>query len=124
VLADNRSKFTPEMFGVYNAAPLVVIDGEHGVQRFGTLALYELPARLLRLLHLEHTGPIGLTAPQTAMHVRPIPGLHYLVSETGDVEVCREPPWTEDCARSSAWLNDVVTLGNDLFTGEKYTMRE
>jgi phosphoglycerol transferase MdoB-like AlkP superfamily enzyme len=124
VLADNRSKFTPEMFGVYNAAPLIVIDGKRGVQRFGTLALYELPARLLRLLHLEDTGPLGLTAPQTEMHVRPIPDLHYLVSKAGDVEVCQEPPWTENCASSSAWLKDVVTLGNDLFTGEQFTMQE
>ena len=124
VLADNRSKFTPEMFGVYNAAPLIVIDGKRGVQQFGTLALYELPARLLRLLHLEDTGPLGLTVPQTEMHVRPIPDLHYLVSETGDVEVCQEPPWTEACARSSTWLNDVVTVGDDLFVGEQHTMRE
>ena len=80
-------------------------------------------ARLLRLLHLEDTGPLGLTVPQTEMHVRPIPDLHYLVSETGDVEVCQEPPWTGDCARSRAWLDDVVTVGDDLFTGEQYTMQ-
>jgi len=30
-------------------APLIVIDGARGAQKFGTIALYELPARLLAL---------------------------------------------------------------------------
>jgi len=124
VLADNRSKFTAEMFGVYNAAPLIVIDGKRGARKFGTLALYELPALLLQLLHLDNAGPIELTAPQAGMHVRPIPGLHYLVSDTGEVDVCKEPPWTDDCSRSTAWLKDVVTVGDDLFIGGQFTLGE
>ncbi len=122
VLADNRSRFTPEMFGVYNATPLIVIDGTRGAQDFGTLALYELPARLLELLHLEHPGPLGLTTPPGAQHIRPIPGLHYLVSDTGAVEVCKAPPWTDNCASSAAWLQDVVTVSDDLFVGGQYTL--
>jgi len=124
VLADNRSKFTPEMFGVYNATPLIVIDGKRGAQQFGTLSLFELPVRLLALLHLDYTGPLELTAPQTGLHVRPIPGLHYLVTDTGDVEVCREPPWTDSCAGSAAWLKDVVTVGDDMFVGGQFTLGE
>ncbi|MGD2112808.1 MAG: LTA synthase family protein, partial [Gammaproteobacteria bacterium] len=124
VLADNRSKFTPEMFGVYNAAPLIVIDGERGAQAFGTLALYELPARLLQLLHLDPAGPLGLTEPPSGLHVRPIPGLHYLVNDQGDVDVCKEPPWTDDCSRSAAWLQDVVTLADDVFVGGQFTLEK
>lgn len=120
VLADNRSKFTPAMFGVYNAAPLIVIDGRHGAQKTGTLSLYELPARLLALLHLDYSGPMAVTAPVGTMHVRPIPGLHYLVSNSGKVDVCKEPPWSDDCATTSAWLQDVITVGDDLFTGAQY----
>ena len=122
VLADNRSNFTPEMFGVYNAAPLIVIDGERGAQQFGTLALYELPARLLELLHLDYDGPLELTTPATVLHVRPIPGLHYLVSNDGHVDVCKEPPWTDSCAASAAWLRDIVTVADDLFVGGQYTL--
>jgi len=123
VLADNRSKFTPEMFGVYNATPLIVIDGARGAQKFGTIALYELPARLLALLHLDYDGPLELTAPRTGLHVRPIPGLHYLVNDKGHVDVCREPPWTDSCAGSAAWLKDVVTVGDDLFVGSQFTLQ-
>jgi phosphoglycerol transferase MdoB-like AlkP superfamily enzyme len=124
VLADNRSSFTPDMFGVYNAAPLIVIDGRHGVQKTGTLSLYELPARLLELLQLDYAGPMTLTAPAGRKHVRPIPGLFYLVGDEGEVEVCKEPPWPDDCATAGAWLRDVVTVGDDLFTGAQYTLRE
>lgn len=122
VLADNRSKFTPGMFGVYNAAPLLVIDGERGPQKFGTIALYELPARLLRLLHLDYDGPLTLTAPTSEMHVRPIPGLHYLVDDGGHVDVCKAPPWSDNCASSAAWLEDVVTTGDDLFVGGQFIL--
>jgi len=124
VLADNRSKFTAEMFGRYNAAPLVVIDGQRGAQKFGTLALYELPARLLELLNLEHSGPLNLTTPAGKQEIRPIPGLHYLVSDTGDVDVCKEPPYSDACASSAAWLRDIVTIGNDLFVGAQFTLQQ
>jgi phosphoglycerol transferase MdoB-like AlkP superfamily enzyme len=124
VLADNRGKFTPEMFGVYNAAPLIVIDGESGAQTFGTLSLYELPARLLELLQLDYDGPMQLTAPTSGWHVRPIPGLHYLVNGDGRVEVCKEPPWSERCKTSSAWLQDIVTVSDDLFVGAQFSLVE
>jgi phosphoglycerol transferase MdoB-like AlkP superfamily enzyme len=124
VLADNRSSFTPAMFPIYNAAPLIVIDGRHGVRKTGTLSLYELPARLLDLLQLDYAGPLTLTAPADSKHVRPIPGLFYLVGDDGEVAVCKEPPWPDDCASAGAWLRDVVTVGNDLFTGARYTLRE
>jgi phosphoglycerol transferase MdoB-like AlkP superfamily enzyme len=124
VLADNRNNFTPEMFGIYNATPLIIIDGKRGAQKFGTLALYELPARLLSLLHMEYVGPLGLTVPQPGLHVRPIPGLHYLISDRGHVDVCREPPWPDSCASSSAWLRDVETISSDLFIGDQFTTRK
>jgi hypothetical protein len=120
VLADDRGKFTPQMFGVYNASPLIVIDGKRGAQKFGTLALYELPARLLQLLHLDYDGPLELAVPQAGLHVRPIPGLHYLVNDAGHVDVCKQPPWSESCASSAAWLRDVITIGDDLFVGGQF----
>jgi hypothetical protein len=101
-----------------------VLDGKRGAQKLGTLALYELPARLLQLLHLENTGAISLTTPPGTAEIRPIPGLHYLVSDTGEVEVCKEPPYTGSCASSADWLRDVVTIGNDLFIGEQYTLEK
>lgn len=121
LLADDRTRFTPEMFGVYNAAPLIVIDGERGPQKSGTLALYELPARLLALLQLDPPGHMALTLPRAGHHVRPIPGMHYLVTDEGQVEaVCKQPPWTESCANSAAWLRDVSTISDDLAIGDQH----
>ena len=121
LLADDRTRFTPEMFGVYNAAPLIVIDGERGPQKSGTLALYELPARLLALLQLDSPEHMALTLPRAGHHVRPIPGMHYLVTDEGQVEaVCKQPPWTESCANSAAWLRDVSTISDDLAIGDQH----
>jgi len=121
LLADNRADFTPRMFGVYNAAPLIVIDGKRGGQDLGTLALYELPARLLDLLQLDYDGPMAMTASQSGLQVRPIPGMHYIVGDDAAVEVCRQPPWTDNCASSAAWLRDVSTIVDDLSIGGQYT---
>jgi hypothetical protein len=124
LLARKRDEFTPEMFGIYNATPLIVIDGTNGPQKLGTLALYELPARLLQLLHLPYSGPLTLTTPPGTTQIRPIPGLHYLVNDKGGVEVCREPPWSEACSTSADWLRDVLTVSSDLFIGRQYSLGE
>jgi hypothetical protein len=121
LLTDNRAEFTPRMFGVYNAAPLIVIDGKRGGQQLGTLALYELPARLLEFLQLDYEGPMAMTTSQTGLQVRPIPGMHYLVGDDNAVEVCRQPPWTDNCASSAAWLRDVSTIVDDLSIGGQFS---
>lgn len=124
LLATKRSAFTPAMFGVYNATPLIVIDGRNGPQKLGTLALYELPARLLQLLHLDYHGPLMLTTPPGTSQIRPIPGLYYLVTEKGSVEVCKQPPYSQVCTASADWLRDVLTVSDDLFTGRQYSLGE
>jgi len=121
LLTDNRAEFTPRMFGVYNAAPLIVIDGKRGGQKMGTLALYELPARLLEFLQLDYDGAMTMTTPPTGLKVRPIPGMHYLVGDDRAVEVCRQPPWTDNCASSAAWLKDVSTIADDLSIGGQFS---
>lgn len=122
VLAGKRNEFTPAMLGIYNKTPLIVLDGRYGAQKLGTLGLYQLPARLLQLLHAEYTGPMSLTTPAESAQIRPIPGLHYLVKDKGAVEVCKEQPYTEQCQRSADWLRDIVTIGNDLFIGKQFTL--
>ncbi len=121
LLADNRAGFTPRMFGVYNAAPLIVIDGSRGGQKLGTLALYELPARLLEFLQLDYDGAMTMATPPPGLKVRPIPGMHYLVGDDNAVEVCRQPPWTDNCASSAAWLRDVSTIVDDLSIGGQFS---
>ncbi len=112
------------MFGIYNRTPLIVLDGKRGAQKSGTLPLYQLPARLLQLLHIDYTGPLSLTTPSDTAQIRPIPGLHYLLGDGGAVEVCWEPPYSEQCQHSADWLRDVVTVGNDLFIGRQFTLKK
>jgi hypothetical protein len=55
------------------------------------------------------------------MRVRPLPGLHFNVLKDGKIDVCKEPPYSESCQRSTSWLDDVITVSNDLFIGQQFT---
>jgi hypothetical protein len=50
-----------------------------------------------------------------------LPGLHFNLLKDGKVDVCKEPPYSEDCQKSIRWLQDVLTVSNDLFIGRQYT---
>ena len=50
-----------------------------------------------------------------------MPGLHFDLLADGRVEVCKEPPFTPACRISSRWLQDVLTVNDDLFIGNQFT---
>jgi len=55
------------------------------------------------------------------MRVRPLPGLHFNILEDGQVDLCKEPPYTETCQNSAHWLRDLLVVSNDLFIGQQLT---
>lgn len=59
-------------------------------------------------------------APQ-GMQVRPLAGLHINLFEGGEVELCREPPYSAACQTSARCLEQVRTINDDLFIGEQFT---
>ncbi|RCX30266.1 LTA synthase family protein [Thioalbus denitrificans] len=121
VLASKRSDFTAEMFRFYASTPMIVIDGPRGPVRTGDLPIYEVPALLLGLLGYDEPTIMDYTRAPEGMRVRPLPGLHYDLLDDGRVEVCKEPPFTPACERSSRWLRDVLTVNDDLFVGGQHT---
>ena len=48
-------------------------------------------------------------------------GLNFNLLKDGKVDVCKEPPYSEACQKSIRWLQDVLTVSNDLFIGRQYT---
>jgi phosphoglycerol transferase MdoB-like AlkP superfamily enzyme len=121
VLAANRSNFTADMYRFFVSVPLIVIDGKRGPVEAGDLAMYEIPALLLRLLHLDEPTIMDYTQAPDGMRVRPLPGLHIDLLRDGSIEACKEPPYSPTCQASTRWLQDVLTVDDDLFIGQQFT---
>ncbi|MCX7098409.1 MAG: LTA synthase family protein [Methylococcales bacterium] len=121
MLTPSRSDFTPAMFKFYVSTPLIIIDGKNGPLNVGSMPLYQVPKLLLKLLHYNGTSIMDYVTPLPDMRIRPLPGLHFTVSDAGKTELCKEPPYSDDCQKSAQWINDVSVVSNDLFIGRQYT---
>lgn len=121
VLAANRSDFTPDMFKFYVSTPMIIIDGQRGPIKFGSLPLYQVPKLLLNLVNFNEPTIMDYVTPLPGMRVRPLPGLHFNLLADGKIDLCAEPHHSEACALSSRWLQDVSVVGNDLFIGRQFT---
>jgi phosphoglycerol transferase MdoB-like AlkP superfamily enzyme len=121
VLASSRSEFTPDMFKFYVSTPMIIIDGKKGPLKFGSLPLYQVPKLILELLHHGDRTILDYTHALPDMRIRPLPGLHFDVLKNGKIEVCKQPPYNENCQKSAQWLKDVNTVSNDLFIGQQYS---
>jgi phosphoglycerol transferase MdoB-like AlkP superfamily enzyme len=124
VLASKRSDFTADMFRFYVSTPLVIIDGTRGPVKAGNIPVYEIPALLLELLHLNGPAIMDYTQPPDGMRVRPLPGLHLDILDDGSIEVCKEPPYSTVCQTSTRWLQDVLIVNDDLFIGQQFTRKQ
>ena len=124
VLSSRRSDFTADMFRFYVSTPAVIIDGRHGPVKTGNLSIYEIPALLLKLLNLNGPTIMDYTHAPAGMRIRPLPGLHINLLDNGGIEVCKEPPYSTVCQNSSQWLQDVLTVNDDLFIGHQFTRQQ
>jgi phosphoglycerol transferase MdoB-like AlkP superfamily enzyme len=121
VLAANRSDFTAEMFKFYVSTPMLIIDGKRGPIKFGSMPLYQVPKMILNLLNFNEPTIMDYTDSMPDMRVRPLPGLHFNLTEDQKVDLCKEPPYSAGCRASASWLHDVLTVSNDLFMGRQFT---
>jgi phosphoglycerol transferase MdoB-like AlkP superfamily enzyme len=124
VLASKRSNFNDDMFRFYVSTPMVIIDGPRGPVKTGNLAIYEIPALLLKLLHINGPSIMDYTHAPDGMRVRPLPGLHIDLLADGTIEVCKEPPFSSTCQISTRWLQDVLIVNDDLFIGQQFTRQQ
>jgi phosphoglycerol transferase MdoB-like AlkP superfamily enzyme len=121
VLAENLGGFSADMFKFYVSTPMIIIDGTRGPLKVGSLPLYQVPKLVLGLLHYSEPTIMDFTVPPANIRVRPLPGLHFDLSDAGKVELCTEPPYSDACRNSEQWLQDVTAVSNDLFIGRQFT---
>jgi len=124
MLASKRSNFSDDMFRFFVSTPMVIIDGPRGPVKTGNLAIYEIPALLLKLLHINGPSIMDYTQAPDGMRVRPLPGLHIDLLADGTIEVCKEPPFSSTCQISTRWLQDVLIVNDDLFIGQQFTRQQ
>ncbi len=123
LLTDNRATMTDTMVHTLTATPLVVIDGRRGPLALGDVPMYRLPALILDLLGIDSGPVIRLSAPPGNAALRPLPGMYWL-GENGGQKVCREGQKQQDCAETDRWLQAIITVTRDLFSGEQYGLPE
>jgi phosphoglycerol transferase MdoB-like AlkP superfamily enzyme len=121
VLASQRGKFTPAMFRLYLSTPVIIIDGQRGPLKVGSIPLYQMPKLILNLLNFNEPTIMDYTAAPPDVRVRPLPGLHFNVLKDNKIELCKEPPYDKTCQQSTRWLNDVNVVSNDLFIGRQFS---
>ena len=122
ILAGARDQFTPEMFLTYVTTPLIVIDGRRGPLDMGTIPLYQLPGKIVRLLGINETTILEYAGTSKDMAVRPLWGMHFLVDEKGAVHVCKSTVSSAECSASTTWLDNLLTVGIDIFQGKQHIL--
>lgn len=121
-LAGARAEFTPEMFLTYVSTPLVVIDGRRGPVKMGALPLYQLPGRILEILAIDEPTILGYAQTASVSGVRPLWGVHFVKADSGGIELCRDGEMSATCDSSAAWLDQLLTVGVDVFQGKQYAL--
>ncbi len=121
-LAGARDQFTPEMFLTYVSTPLIVIDGLRGPVELGNLPLYQLPGKILELLDFGQPTIMSYAGSNSGAGVRPLWGVHFINATPGDIELCKDTDPSPTCEASTAWLDQLLTVGIDIFQGRQYTL--
>ena len=121
-LAGTRDQFTPEMFLTYVSTPLIVIDGKRGPVDLGSLPLYQLPGRILDLLGMGEPTIMSYAGSKSGAGVRPLWGIHFINTSPSQVELCTESGQSPTCEASTAWLDQLLTVGLDIFQGRQHSL--
>lgn len=121
-LAGTRDQFTPEMFLTYVSTPLIVINGKRGPVNLGSLPLYQLPGKILELLGMSKPTIMSYAGGNSGAGVRPLWGVHFINSAPGKIEMCKDTEQSATCEASTAWLNQILTVGVDIFQGKQYSL--
>jgi len=121
-LTGTRDQFTPEMFLTYVTTPLIVIDGRRGPLDMGTIPLYQLPGKIVKLLGINERTILEYSGTMEDGAVRPLWGMHFVVDEQDVVHVCKGGENSPECLVSTTWLDSFLTVGIDIFQGKQHVL--
>jgi phosphoglycerol transferase MdoB-like AlkP superfamily enzyme len=122
LLTPSLDDFTPQMYRTYVSTPLLIIDGENGPVDVGTVAMYEIPHIMLRLLNCPTSQPIDVFQPPQDVHVRPMDGLILIIDENDEEVVCRTGEESEICGSVKAWIEQLKVLDSDVLMGKQFLL--
>ncbi|MBU3984860.1 MAG: LTA synthase family protein, partial [Proteobacteria bacterium] len=104
------------------SGPLIVIDGKRGPVELGSLPLYQLPGKILELLGMSEPTIMSYAEGNSGVGVRPLWGVHFINSAPGKVEMCKNSEQSATCEASTTWLDQILTVGVDIFQGKQYSL--
>lgn len=123
VLADNFGDFTANMYTFSAATPLIVIDGRNGPLRVGDLPMYRLPRLVMDLIGEDGPTIFDLAAPPPHTAPRPLPGILLDRREAAADKLCIDQDSSADCRQMTAWLDDVLLISHDIFSGKAHALK-
>lgn len=122
-LAESRDQFTPDMLQTYISTPLIVIDGKRGPQKLGSLPLYQLPGLILELLGVNEPTIMRYARGEISSGVRPLWGITFINrAPTKKNEICKDPKQSSACWAANTWLDQLLTVGVDIFQGKQHSL--
>lgn len=122
LLENEISDWTAKMLKTAYTTPLLIIDGRKGPVKAGTLPLYRLPALILSLLGIESKGMLDYTLQPPESSIRPLPGRQLVLDRNGNPMVFDTDKTAETPDALQQWMQQMVTLSDDLFFGEQYSL--
>lgn len=123
VLADNFGDFTAGMYSFSAQTPLIVIDGHNGPLNVGDLPMYRVPRLVMDLIGEDGPTIFDLAAPPPHTAPRPLPGVLLDRREAAADRLCTEQDKDQACQEMDAWLEDVLLISHDIFSGKGHALK-
>ena len=124
LLDDSLGKFTAAMYLDYTSTPLIIIDGKNGPVDVGTVAFYELPGIILRLLDFRDFTSIDLFRPPDNLHVRIFPNLSLIIQEGQNPRLCKRGDENKLCSKVLRWIENIKIIDSDILFGKHLSIKE
>lgn len=120
-----KSKFSAESAEIFTSTPLIVIDGQKGVQKLGAISMYELAGMILDYVRLPRPSALQVFSRPDDTHVRPISGLGILLKNENGSTLCNVASYNDDyCNQYIEWVRSVTILSRDLRIGKQYLLED
>ncbi len=124
LFSSSKGEFDADMFKAYVTTPLILIDGQRGPVRVGSLPMYQLPARILSLIGDTGFSFLHMVTHPDLKYIRPLAGLTLYLPPDAPPLLCRQGTDNGD-QRCEKFLESTKQLGifrDDLFTGSQFSM--
>jgi len=122
ILTSLRDKFTAEMYKTYVSTPLIIIDGTNGPLEVGTVAMYEIPAIITKLLKIPPATAVDILKPKANLRVRTMEGMSLVVKNDNSPQLCRDTSEDNTCKYVKQWLANVKVIDRDILIGEQFAL--